>query len=50
MVDLRSGQFRDLLIISQLYSTRQKYSAPSMRRRRRAQVNNIDFKFCEHIH
>ena len=27
------------------YSTRQKYSAPSTRRRRRAQVNNIDLKF-----
>ena len=30
------------------YSTRQKYSAPSTRRRRRVRVKNVDLKFCEH--
>ena len=32
------------------YSTRQKYSAPSMQRRRHARVKNIDLNFCENVH
>ena len=38
-----------VLLFSELYSTRQKNSAPSTRRRRRARVKNIRLKLCEHI-